>query len=141
MREIIKRYELKDGVTQNDIQNSGLKYTVNGITAKPGIPRYYCFKHLCSAIELHIEIIIGEDGSLIFDDFKSVYVLDEDFCQPYGPFYNDKLDAPVLNNVIKRYNAEMDKLVEKGIFVEKVLENIETDEKSSKESSRKRKKA
>ena len=42
-----------------------------------------------------------------WNDFDFVLVLDEEFGQPYTPFYGAKKHFEFLDRVIKRYNAIM----------------------------------
>ena len=67
--------------------------------------------------EYEISIIIAFDSSDLesWNDFDNVLVLDEDFCQPYTPFYGDNYkkevsDFPFLEWVISEYNALFDSL-------------------------------
>ena len=59
-----------------------------------------------------------------WDDFNYILVLDEEFGQPYIPFYAyldgtwQKRESPVLNQIIKNYNTEMRKLP----FLEEIKE-------------------
>ena len=48
-----------------------------------------------------------------------VIVLDDDFCQPYYPFYDETQDFKMVNLVIRKYNEAMDELVSLGILNEK----------------------
>lgn len=71
---------------------------------------------LTNDIELHITIDIE---NCIYDDIEDNLVLDNNFCQPYTPFYeSDKLDFrnPFLGKVIKAYNRTMDSLVDIGLL-------------------------
>lgn len=67
--------------------------------------------------EYEISIVIAFDSSGLasWDDFENVLVLDEDFGQPYTPFYGDnyKKDVsnfPFLEWVISEYNALFDSI-------------------------------
>ena len=67
--------------------------------------------------EYEISIIVAFDSSNMesWNDFDNVLVLDEDFCQPYTPFYGDnyKKDVsgfPFLEWGIGEYNALFDAL-------------------------------
>lgn len=62
--------------------------------------------------EFSIEIAFKQDKS-DFDDFENVLVMDEDFGQPYTPFYGDNYkknitNFPALEFVIEKYNDFMD---------------------------------
>lgn len=73
------------------------------------------FINLYDSIELHITI---KTNPIKFDDFEDTLVLDDDFCQPYTPFYGDNYkkdvkDFPFLEKVIDRYNQVMNS---QGVF-------------------------
>lgn len=72
-------------------------------------------------ITLNIEIPVIND--MIGLDNIKIRVIDEEFLQPYIPFYNTNLyrNNEFLDIVILKYNQEMDNLVRQGIF-EKVNE-------------------
>ena len=69
--------------------------------------------------EISIIIAFPEDFSK-WNDIDYVLILDEDFCQPYGPFYHymeGKIKLfPVLEEVIQKYNEFMSSL----IFLEEI---------------------
>lgn len=63
-----------------------------------------------------------------WNDFDGIEVIDEDFGQPYQPFYEYREkhgkhliagQFPFLERVYKTYGKKMDNLVEQGIFVRK----------------------
>lgn len=101
----IKRYKIKFDTSINEILNNGFEYNVN----------YKCltkFVTLKDSIVLYIRIPLSDLYS--FDDFNNVDILDDDFCQPYTPFYNN-YEKEIINNaflidVIRKYNDEMDKI-------------------------------
>ena len=62
--------------------------------------------------EFSIDICFKEDIS-DWNDFDNVLVLDEDFLQPYTPFYGDNYkkeisNHPCLEYCIEKYNEFMD---------------------------------
>ena len=120
MKQQIKRYILNDNLNENDLKKNGFRLSKYGMTSRTKFPRYYFISSLGNEIELVIEILISEDGKLMFDDFDNVLVLDDDFCQPYMPFYNES-SFPFVNQVVKKYNQVMDDLVSCGILKEKEL--------------------
>lgn len=128
MKEVIKRYQLKSGVTAEDLLLNGFTFSLDGVIRDISAQRYTYINYILEDIELIIEIGINENGKLSFDDYKNVLVLDDDFCQPYYPFYDDVEGFEYLNDVIKKYNNLMDKLVKKGVLVPKELENTKTNE-------------
>lgn len=121
MNKKIKRYDLNN-ITVEDLIKNEFKYCETGVINSIKTPRYFYIKFLCDEIELIIEIGINENGTLSFDDYENVLLIDDDFGQPYNPFYRDT-EFPFLDKVINKYNEAMDDLVKKGILVDKVLEN------------------
>ena len=120
MKPEIKRYELNDNVTIKKIKKNN--FNEGGFMEKIISPKYHYSKYLLDDIEIHIEIGVNLDETLYFDDFDNIVVLDDNFCQPYYPFYENENGFPYLNKVILEYNKTMDGLVKKGIFKEKTLE-------------------
>lgn len=74
-----------------------------------------CVRRFSKSLGHGITLDIGfpEDLSK-WNDFDYVLVLDEDFGQPYGPFYHymgNKIPAfPALLEIVNAYNREMSKL-------------------------------
>lgn len=114
MRETIKNYELQSNLTIEKLKMSG--FLEGGFLKRVPNPKYFINKPLTDSILLHIEIVVNPDNTLSFDDSNSIIVLDDDFCQPYYPFYDDSIDSHFLNSVIIRYNTVMDEFVKKGVF-------------------------
>ena len=90
MRKKIKNYKLTEDISIEKIKEIGFKK--GGFMKEIPSPKYTYRKSLLDEIELCIEISVNEDNSLSFDDFNNILVLDEDFCQPYIPFYDEKVD-------------------------------------------------
>lgn len=119
----INRYKLKPNVTVETIPRIGdggtwiqkdcVKFVSKYFIIKTGKRRYR------SSFDFTINIGFPDDLSN-WNDFDYVLVLDEDFLQPYTPFYSlykvDVQDFPVLERVIKMYNEYMDSLP----FLEKI---------------------
>lgn len=122
MLDTIKRYELNDYIDLDSLKEYGFKE--GGFIYKDS-KKVFLSHMLKDDISIHMEIKVNEDGSLEFDDFDSIYVLDEEFLQPYMPFYQDKTFG-FLKAVIHSYNCFMDTLVEAGILKEKELEKVKT---------------
>lgn len=116
----IKRYTLSDNLSIDMLKKNNFKN--GGYLKKIPHPKYSYNKYLADEIELHIEIGINEDGTFNFDDFDNIIVLDDNFCQPYYPFYEYDKGFPFLNELIKEYNNSMDNLVKDGILKEKNIE-------------------
>jgi len=110
---VVNKYKLKDGVTAEDIirEVKAKKMTVGqyGRYIHPDV-KFSAYKEIVE----NISVCIGfpEDLSK-WDDFNYVLVMDEDFGQPYTPFYNveeeNKRFAFVMN-VVGHYNKLMDSL-------------------------------
>jgi hypothetical protein len=104
----INRYRLKDGITEDDISKYHLKPGGHHIAADAGV-------FIWTSIGPDISLDVGFPKDLSkWDDFNYVTVFDEDFGQPYLPFYKylDGTEAnnvsPFLRRVIKNYNKVMD---------------------------------
>lgn len=115
----IKRFKLKEGrPTQEDLEKYGFReggswlikdaktYTsANKIVRKEDFQRYRDY-------EISFNLAFKDDPT-DFNDFDNVLIFDEEFCQPYTPFYgymgnnNDKEPFPFLAWVISEYNEWM----------------------------------
>lgn len=101
----INKYKLRENIAINDILNNEFKYSLD---------RKYLtkIKTLCNNISLIISVPLFDIYS--FDFYKDIDVIDDDFCQPYMPFYDnynkDVLDRKFLMKLIKIYNEEMDQI-------------------------------
>ena len=109
----IKRYDMKQGTTLDDILYCGGKE--GGEWIKNG-SKYFISKGFCNEetnLEISIEIAFMENIT-DWDDFENVVVIDEDFCQPYTPFYQqyglNVTYFPALEFCVKQYNDFMDSL-------------------------------
>lgn len=106
----INRYKLKDGVTKDDLLKLGFRPGGTYIKEDADIS---WFRTLVDSISL--DIAFPEDISK-WNDFDYVIVIDEDFGQPYTPFYShyeDDEDSECfvfLRKVITAYNKVMDSL-------------------------------
>ena len=114
-----KEYILNDKLKIKTLKKNDFKE--GGFMKNVPAPKYFYNKNLIDDIQLHIEISINPDGTFSFDDFDNIIVLDDNFCQPYYPFYTSDNDFPYLNKVIKKYNKAMDELIENGILKEKTI--------------------
>ena len=102
----VKSYKIKEDTTIQSILDNGFKYSLD----KKYLTKYIILK---SDITLYIKIPL--ENILLFDDINNIDVLDDDFCQPYTPFYNNydkdiSVGNKFLIDVIKRYNEEMNKI-------------------------------
>lgn len=108
----INHYKLKENVTKELLLENGFRE--GGWLKEIPNPKVLFVRNLCNSIEIHIEI---NTETMEFDDFNNILVLDDDFCQPYGPFYEDS--DKVFENCAKvrnKYNKVMDELVSKNIL-------------------------
>lgn len=122
----IKKFKLKDNITEKDLIALGFKNGGSWVKkdAELCLSVYFEYNDM---FEYSIHIAFSSNIN-DWNDFDNILVLDEDFCQPYTPFYGDNYgkdvhDFPVLENVITRYNEVMSSL---GIFEEIIEDNSET---------------
>jgi hypothetical protein len=97
MNSRINRYDLKQETTKNDLLKCGFREIDGNLSY---------LENLYSSIELWIRI--PNICPIHFDDFDNVVVLDDDYCQPYTPFYEDAPEFEFLTEVINSYNKQMD---------------------------------
>lgn len=116
MNNKVKRYELNDNVTVDMLEKNGFRECgfIDAITK----PKYYYSQYLSLNVYVQIEIAVKNDETLYFDDYISVSVIEDNFGQPYYPFYDKDQDFDYLNSIIDKYNSIMDKFMEGGIFTE-----------------------
>lgn len=115
----IKRFKLKDNITKKELISLGFKSGGSWIKKDAELFLSKCFYHKDTHFEYSIGITFSSNIN-DWNDFDNVLVLDEDFCQPYTPFYGgnfgkDIANFPILENVIIKYNEFMSDL---GIFEE-----------------------
>lgn len=115
----IKRFKLKKDVDREKLIALGAREGGTWIKkdAELFLSRY--FEHRPTEFEFSINIAFGPDIHN-WNDFDNVLVLDEDFCQPYTPFYGDNYGKDItcfstLEYTILKYNEFMSSL---GIFEE-----------------------
>ena len=115
----IKRFKIRDGVTKDDLL--ALKFKSGGTWIIKDAELYRCriFEYKPTDFEYSINIAFSNNISE-WNDFDNVIILDEEFLQPYTPFYGDNFgkeitDFPALEHVIQNYNEFMISL---GIFEE-----------------------
>lgn len=104
----INRYKLIEEIRLDDLKSLGFKNGGSWINNKCEV-----FKAIPLAND--IELNIGYSGKDDWNDFDFVLVLDDEFGQPYTPFYGDNYGKVITNfktlqKIIQRYNEEMDKL-------------------------------
>ena len=117
----IKRYKLVDGFNIEDYRE---KYNIKqGGSWACGNSENYLMKSIFfkkpndQRDEFEFSIYVCFPSAELMDkwnDLDFVLVLDDDFCQPYGPFYTrygEEVDGFwCLEKVIEKYNAFMDSL-------------------------------
>lgn len=102
-------YKLKNNITKDDL-------LVLGFKEGSWQSQYKDIECLSKSIELVGSIylyITIKTNPMEFDDFVDILVLDDDFCQPYTPFYGDNYkqnidDYSYLQRVVSRYNQVID---------------------------------
>lgn len=110
----IKRYSIRDETTIEDIKAAGGRDGGTWVNKKS---KMFLSKH-CEYKPTHFEFSIDiafNDDLTDWNDWDYVLVLDEDFCQPYTPFYGDNFGAeisnfPTLEYCVEKYNEFMDSL-------------------------------
>lgn len=108
---MIKRYKLKDGVTHEFLLANGCKE--GGVWIDESAV-FYISKPLVDEVSLNIGF---PDDLSKWNDVYYILVLDEDFGQPYTPFYHYAQTRirggkpfKFLSRVIAAYNKTMDSL-------------------------------
>ena len=107
----IKRFKLKDGVTIDDIKKEYKSLREGGSWIHQDAV-YNIFRDVTpqNSRGSEISVCVGFPNDLLkWDDYNFVLVLDEEFGQPYTPFYGDDNEEPFpfLAGVIRRYNEVM----------------------------------
>ena len=117
----INKYKLKKNTTLADDVSFGARD--GGGWIKKGSKYFLSKKFYYKETDLSVSInITFEDKLSEWNDFDNVLVLDEDFGQPYTPFYGDNYKRDVQNSpslvfCIEKYNEYMDSIP----FFEKIL--------------------
>lgn len=107
-----KSYKLKYAPTEEELIKNGFREGGSWINKKAKWvfeSEYYDAK---TEFDMSISICFNEDLE-DWNDFDNVEVIDEDFCQPYTPFYGDNYKKDVhgfecLEWCIDKYNNFMD---------------------------------
>ena len=101
----IKRFKLKENA---DVSSVPLREHMTYVH-KDAVRGF--FKTLKGSVSLNVAF---PQDLPEWNDFDFVLVFDEDFCQPYTPFYNflngDTKPFPFLAEVVKAYNEVMESL-------------------------------
>ena len=114
----IKRFKLKENVTEDDLIQ--LRFQQGGSFVNENA-KWLKFKTLDNFVSVNLTF---PEYLQDWNDFVYVLLLDEDFGQPYSPFYNyflvdAKEGPPALNNIVYQYNKFMEEL---GLFEEANIE-------------------
>lgn len=120
----IKRFKLRETpqLTVDELLSNGFKESENCSYVLEGAKYIKRFDGYRRESNFEYSICIAFKEDLIFDDYTNVLVLDDDFGQPYTPFYNllDSPDRehnpPALVTVVQDYNKFMSSLT----FLEEV---------------------
>lgn len=118
----IKRFRMKPGLEKWWLKNVPIEGEASWI--HPKATRFISYRLDINGLEIDVDIGFPENLSE-WDDFEYIIVMDDDFCQPYGPFYT-KLDNPdwegndFLSILIEEYNNLLSNLP--------FLEEIKTEE-------------
>ena len=112
----INRYKLKDGITEKELSKynlrNGGKYIMADATT-------FLSEKLIKDITL--DLCFPKNLSK-WNDFDYILVLDEEFGQPYTPFYNF-IDGETPNNVspfLRRVVANYNRVMDSFDFLEKL---------------------
>lgn len=107
-----KSYKLKYVPTVQQLRDAGFLPGGAWIHAEAFMFATRCFDLPKTNCELSVSICFLPDLD-VWDDFNNILVLDEEFGQPYTPFYSEnyKKDIkyfPVLEYCIRQYNDFLD---------------------------------
>ena len=119
MLKTVKHYEMADDLEPKTLEKLGFLNFSN---------KYSKCINLFEDIELYVNIMVNEDGSLSFEDYENIDVIDDEYGQYYSPFYESRKPFHYLEIIVLRYNEEMDKLVQAGVFKNIPLEDLEINE-------------
>ena len=107
---IIKDYTLKENLSVNDLIENGFDKAFDGKN------KYYKHFGLTDNVGVMIEVIDDNDEVKL----SNIWVLDEDFGQPYISFYLYKKGEiecfPFLQQIIEEYNYKMSNI---SCFIER----------------------
>lgn len=111
----IKHYKLRDGIAKEDLEAAG--FHSGSWQRKDDHEWMSMWRPLYDEIEIDIDVDLTTRE---WDDFENVLVMDDDFGQPYTPFYNylnGKTNLfQILEHVVDAYNNFMDTLVKQGVL-------------------------
>lgn len=109
----IKRFKLRDGVTEEKLIKYGCKQGGTWVTENAILFTRKWDKFKPTHFEFTIYVTFNKDVQ-DWNDYDNVLILDEDFCQPYEPFYlhyNEEVENfPTLEYLVEKYNEYMSSL-------------------------------
>lgn len=84
----IRRFRIRPDVTWDDIIKAGAEEGGTWIhkESKMYLHKFYCIRRISFEFTIYVALL---DDLTKWNDFDNVLVLDDDFGQPYTPFYND----------------------------------------------------
>ena len=95
--ELLKELGFNDGGWMSNIENPKMMYMTL----------------LSNDIELYIEINID---TFDFDEYENIFIFDNNFGQPFYPFYKESDDSNFVREIRENYNRVMDSFVSKGLL-------------------------
>lgn len=121
----IKRYKIKPDATRETILrccHCGWFYGGSYVTKGADFTIFHHGAYRKTHFEFSIDVAFKPDVQ-DWNDFDNILVLDEDWCQPYTPFYDnygkEVSDSPTLEYLIDEYNRFLGSLE----FLEEVEED------------------
>jgi len=116
--QYINEYDFNTNLTKKDFMNAGFtNYNPKSL---------YYGKTLAPNVSLYISMPLDKEEN-VQTNLAKVWVLDEDYCQPYLPFIHlikgQIKPFDFVLNVANAYNEKMDELIQKGIC--KKVKNLE----------------
>ena len=108
---MINHYRLNPNISIERLEELGFKS--GGWMPNIESPKMMFMGLLTSDIELYIEI---NTNTFEFDEYENIFILDNNFGQPYYPFYNENDDSNYVRSARDSYNRIMDSLTNDGLF-------------------------
>lgn len=113
---LLKENNFKEGFWREDKKSNHhwMTYHFTFFNSKKERPEY----------EFSFDVAIDLDNLPSWNDYDNLEVIDDDFCQPYTPFFKAQEDGTsfgFLNTIIEKYESRMSQLVEAGILKETIL--------------------
>ena len=110
------KFKLKDNITLDEIKKEVKKKHISFADNGMWVHKDSVFViWVTIADDITLNVAFPENLSK-WNDFDFILLLDEDFGQPYVPFYESKKDFPFLNKVKINYNRFLSNLS----FMEKI---------------------